>query len=252
MWYITIMSALQEVRMRVFSDTPEACQFTANLLLERIAGQPAISLLVPTGTSPEGIYELLRQQPAETFQGVSFFNFDEYCTQEAGRFRLIDPGDPQSYRRYMQERVLRSLPTIQNHFPGIENNRYPGRYDQLIRSLGGIQLALNGLGENGHIFGFNEPLSSRGSVTRLVALSESTIKTNEALTQGPVKKYAVTTGIATGMAADEVITLAFGERKAKAVKRAMRDEISSFFPATYLREHPNHLWVVDEAAASQL
>jgi len=239
--------------IEVVSDYEALSQTAAQWVLSKIAQTPKASLLVPTGTTPEGLYALLAEQPADTFEGVTFFNLDEYCEPDGENgYRLLDREDDRSYRYYMTHHILGSLPTIRSFFPEIENIDRPGSYDKLIEENGGIDLVINSMGEDGHVFGFNIPGSASDSVTRLIQLNESTRAVNEGLTGTTIPTHAISTGIATGLAAREVITILSGVRKADILRRAVWDDISTAIPATVLRQHPNHTFIVDEAAASKL
>jgi 6-phosphogluconolactonase/glucosamine-6-phosphate isomerase/deaminase len=59
-----------------------------NGYLDKIAQTPKAKLLVPTGTTPEGLYALLAEQPQATFDGVTFFNLDEYCEPDSIDYRF--------------------------------------------------------------------------------------------------------------------------------------------------------------------
>jgi glucosamine-6-phosphate deaminase len=241
------------VAIEVVRDYEALSQTAAKWVLSKVAQTPETRLLVPTGTTPEGLYALLSEEPQETFDGVTFFNLDEYCEpDDENGYRFLDEEDTRSYRHYMSSHILRALPTIRSFFPGIENVDAPGSYDRLISNSGGIDLAINSIGEDGHVFGFNIPGSAFDSVTRLIQLNESTRTVNEGLTGATIPTHAISTGIATGLAAREVITILAGERKADILRRVVWDDISPAIPATVLRQHPNHTFIVDEAAASKL
>jgi glucosamine-6-phosphate deaminase len=221
--------------------------------LNKLAQVPGYTLLVPTGTTPEGFYALLAEQPSTTFDGVTFYNLDEYCEPDGkGGYKLLDPEDDRSYQYYMAQHVLNAQPSIRSVFPGIENVDEPGTYDKLIAANGGIDLAINSIGEDGHTFGFNIPGSTFDSVTHLTELNEGTRAVNQGLTGQAVPAHAISAGISTGMQARQVITLLTGERKADILRKAVWDNVSIEIPATILRTHPNHLFVIDEAAASKL
>jgi glucosamine-6-phosphate deaminase len=248
-----MLEIINGARIEVASDYETLSQTAAKWVLSKVAQTPEAKLLVPTGTTPEGLYALLAEQRQETFDGATFFNLDEYCEPDSeDGYRLLDEEDPRSYRKYMLNHILKSLPTIRSFFPGIENVDMPGSYDRLISDSGGIDLAINSVGEDGHVFGFNIPGSAFDSVTRLIQLNESTRAVNEGLTGTTIPTHAISTGLATGLAAREVITLLSGARKADILRHAVWDVVSTAIPATVLRQHQNHTFIVDEAAASKL
>ncbi len=239
-------------KVEIVSDYDALSQAAARLILDTLANVPKASLLVPTGTSPEGLYGLLVEHSPDTFAGVTFYNLDEYCQETGDGYTLLDPSDTQSYHYYMNNHILDKIPSIQSFFPGTDNIDNPGTYDALIAANGGIDLAINSIGEDGHVFGFNMPGSAFDSVTRLVQLSEDTQRVNQGLTGSSVPTHAISAGMATGMQSRQVVTLLSGERKAEILRKAIWDDINPALPATALRQHPNHLFIVDEAAASKL
>ena len=119
-----------------------------------------------------------------------------------------------------------------------------------ITDIGGIDLWLIGIGSNGHI-GFNEPGSSRKSRTRLVNLSDTTITDNSRFfdKEIDVPTQAITVGIATIMEARKILLLATGKNKSRAINAALNEPIGPNCPASFLRQHPDCTFLVDEAAA---
>ena len=127
------------------------------------------------------------------------------------------------------------------------------RYDELIRSLGHIDLQLLGLGRNGHI-GFNEPCDYFVKPTHVVNLSQSTIDANSRFfaSENDVPKQAITMGIGCIMAAKRVLLIANGSDKADAVYRAFCGPINPNCPASILQLHNDVVLVGDEKALSRL
>jgi glucosamine-6-phosphate deaminase len=184
-----------------------------------------------------------------SFANATFFNLDEYLG--------LAPDHEASYHVYMKE-----------HFYGlidadparvfVPDGTAPDpeaeceRYEAAIREAGGIDVCVLGIGRNGHI-GFNEPGAPFDSRTRVVALSESTRKVNAAdfeVDRAPER--AITAGMATIFDSKSVLLLASGTNKAGAVAAAVEDEVSESMPASMLRNHPNAVLFLDEAAASDL
>ena len=127
-------------------------------------------------------------------------------------------------------------------------------YEKRIESAGGIDLFLGGVGEDGHL-AFNEPFSSMSSRTRIKTLTEDTILVNSRFFGGDVNqvpKLALTVGVATVLSAQEVIVLAFGSKKARAVKEGVEGAYSHQWTITGLQTHRHGILVTDEAAAGEL
>ena len=221
-------------------------RLAAARILEAAKCSHRINILVPTGTTPEGVYAILRGH-RDLLKQATFWNMDEYFEGK----RLISRRHPASYRRYMHERLFRQV-KAKSYFPTARDIQHPGAYDALIRKRGGIDLCLNAIGEDGHTFGFNFPGSSFRSRTRLVKIPPDTREVNEQLTGLKTPKHAVTAGISTGMQAKEVICIVSGLRKAKILRKVLFSPVSKKIPATILREHSNCCWIVDREAARLL
>jgi glucosamine-6-phosphate deaminase len=187
-----------------------------------------------------------------SFKNVITFNLDEYHPME--------PDSIQSYVRFMREQLFDhiDIPVTNYHIPDgtltIEKiPEFCRDYEAKIEKLGGFDFYLLGIGRNGHI-GFNEPGSVINSKTRLMTL-DITTKIDAAIDFGgleKVPKRAITLGIDKIMQAKRIVLLAWGEHKAQSVAKAVEGPITSDIPATYLQQHPNTLFILDETAASLL
>ena len=140
------------------------------------------------------------------------------------------------------------------HLPnGMEpdSNKECERYEELIRSLGGVDLQLLGMGHNGHI-GFNEPGQAFETGTHCVDLQESTIEANKRFfaSAEDVPRQAYTMGIKTIMQAKKILVVVSGEDKAEIVKKAFFGPVIPGVPASILQMHNNVILVGDEAALS--
>ena len=208
-----------------------------------------------TGSTPIGIYrELIRLHRDEGlhFSNVVTFNLDEYYP--------MPPDSLHSYHRFMRENFFEhvDLDPRNVNLPRGDISRdavsaHCRDYERAIRDAGGIDFQILGIGQTGHI-GFNEPGSSIGSRTRLVALDTITRRTAAADFFGieNVPPEAITMGVATILEAREIALLATGEHKAAIVKRAVEGDVDRSVAATYLQRHPNATVYLDIAAAAEL
>lgn len=121
-------------------------------------------------------------------------------------------------------------------------------YRELIEETG-LDLALVGLGRNGHL-GMNEPGSTSDSRTRVVELAKSTASGAAAYGASVRPTWGITVGIAELLEARELWLVVTGEHKADVLRRALADPVGSDVPATFLREHPNAIVLADAAAAT--
>ena len=216
--------------------------------------QPCI-LGLATGSSPKGLYaELVRLHKEEglSFKNVVSFNLDEYYPME--------PDSVNSYVRFMKEQLFDHIDILSEncHIPDgtltkEEIRPYCDQYEAKIKALGGIDLQILGIGGNGHI-GFNESGSLQNSKTRLVALDHITRVAASGDFSGleNTPRTAITLGVKKIMEAKRVILLAWGERKSNIIKASTEEEVTSRVPASYLQEHNNATFILDQAAASKL
>ena len=201
----------------------------------------------------EAVYDkliLATTRKAVPVRELLTFNLDEYWG--------LAPNHPASYRSYMNARLFGPagipmertfLPLANAADPELESDAY----EQKIREVGGIDLQLLGIGQNGHI-GFNEPTSSLASRTRLKTLTESTRRANrQYFEEGEeTPKYAITMGIGTILDARQCLLLATGSNKADAVSRMIEGPLGAHCPASALQLHPKATVVLDADAASAL
>ncbi len=231
----------------------DAARLVARIIAHELQANPHLVLGLATGRTMESVYRFLVEMHVR--DGLDFslcrtFNLDEY---------LGLPGDhPQSYRRYMEERLFRHvnidlrntyLPDGMAEDPDAECLAYEAK----IERAGGIDLQLLGIGRAGHI-GFNEPLSALMSRTRVKALSPTTIEQNAPLFDNPdeVPRRALTMGVGTILDSRRCLLLATGAEKAEIIAKAVEGPITAMISATTLQLHPHCTVIVDEAAAGLL
>jgi glucosamine-6-phosphate deaminase len=220
----------------------EMSRAAADLFLAQVKEKPAGVLGLATGSSPIGLYKNLAASKAD-FSEVRTVNLDEYCG--------ISPDNPQSYRYFMNENLFThiNINPQNTHVPdGMAANpdSEAERYEQLIESLGEIDLQLLGMGHNGHI-GFNEPAEEFIAATHRVYLAEQTIKANARFFESPeeVPTSAITMGIRTIMQARRIVVIASGSEKTNILKKALYGAITPRVPASVLQLHRNLTVVTD-------
>ena len=243
----------------VFSTSNQAARHIA-LQIEEIIKQNLIQgkftvLGLPTGSTPVGLYrELIRMHKIEglDFSKVITFNLDEYYP--------LDSTHPQSYRRWMRETFFDhvNIPDNQINIPdgtlAFEKiEEFCINYEKKIRQAGGLDLQLLGIGRTGHM-GFNEPGSTRHSRTRLATLDAVTRRDAAQAFFGEenVPLRALTMGVGTIMDARKVILMAYGEHKAPIVAKALEGPVSENVTASFLQEHQDATYILDQAASKSL
>lgn len=218
----------------------------ADEVVEVLAAEPEAVCALPTGRTPLGLYAQLRARAtsgAVSCESASWFDLDEYVGVGADddlsyahfvRTQLLDPvGVPESRMRLLRGDAL-------------DLQAECGDYDEAIAQAGGIDLAILGLGTNGHI-AFNEPGSAWDLNTHVVELSVETRAANSPVAgKSAVPRYGVTMGIATLREARAILLLVAGPSKRNALEALRRGVPDRGWPVTSLLEHPN-LTVIAEA-----
>ena len=250
--------SIEKVPVRVFFTSEEASKAVALEIASLIKdkndkGQFAV-LGLATGSTPKKVYAALVRLYKEeglSFKNVITFNLDEYYG--------IKTNAVQSYRSFMNRHLFDhvNIDAANIHIPDAEIpkkeiKKHCQEYEELIESNGGIDLQLLGIGINGHI-GFNEPGSGLFSKTRLVSLDNSTRIANafEFQNISQVPRMAITVGIHTILKAKKIILLAWG-MKAEIIAKSAEGPITEQIPASYLQQHQDCVFVIDEEAAAEL
>ena len=256
---IDLTDSFEKIPVKIYPDLNQGSRFVAQeiatLIRDKQNKKEFCVLGLATGSTPKTLYaELVRMHKEEklSFKNVITFNLDEYYP--------IDNSALQSYNRFMQinlfDHVDIKLKNI--HIPNGEIKKEDIKahcleYEKKIKDAGGIDLQVLGIGNNGHI-GFNEPGSGIYSKTRLITLDNSTRIANayEFANISEVPRLAITMGIGTILRSKKIILMAWGSGKAPVIKKAVEDDDTEYVPASLLQNHDNVLFVVDEAAASEL
>jgi len=249
----------EKIPTTIFQDSAEAsikvALEIADLIKKRDQESKKVVLGLATGSTPVAVYdELVRlhHEDGLSFRNVITFNLDEYYP--------IKPDSLQSYVRFMNEHLFDhiDIPKNQIHIPDgtiseEDVSSYCGKYEELIREAGGIDIQLLGIGRTGHI-GFNEPGSRPDSPTRLITLDQVTRKdaASDFFGEEYVPRRAITMGVGTILKAKKIYLMAWGEGKSEMIRQTVEGEIKESIPASYLQKHPNTTIVVDEAASAKL
>ncbi len=227
----------------------ELSRKAANLISAQVILKPDSVLGLATGSTPVGTYQQLVEWYRKgdiDFSQASSVNLDEYCG--------LSPEHDQSYRYFMNTNFFDhiNLPKERTFVPdGTNPNPEEAcrAYDEIIRSMGGIDLQLLGIGGNGHI-GFNEPCDTYIRDTHQVTLTEETREANARFFSSldEVPTHAYTMGIGSIMSAKKILLLASGSAKAQALHDSLYGPITPQVPASILQLHPDVIVVADEDA----
>lgn len=209
---------------------------------------------LPTGSTPLGTYKALIdlfKQGKVSFKNVVTFNMDEYVG--------IAEDHPESYHCFMFENFFNHIDIKKENINILDGNATNleaecERYEAKIKSYGGIELFMGGMGADGHL-AFNIPGSSIQSRTRLVDLNYDTIVANSRFFDNDlsqVPKQALTVGVQTVLDSKEVLVLVSGYKKARALQNVVENGINHMWTLSALQMHPNGIIVCDEDATMEL
>ncbi|SFD52686.1 glucosamine-6-phosphate deaminase [Algibacter lectus] len=249
----------EKIHNVIFESSQDAsiivAQEIATLIKEKSAANKPCVLGLATGSSPIKVYEeLVRMHKEEglSFANVVSFNLDEYYP--------MDKNNIQSYYYFMHEHLFNHvdiLPENVNVPNGTVSpedlHQYCIDYENKITELGGLDFQLLGIGRTGHV-GFNEPGSHFNSRTRSIILDHITRADAAPSFLGidNVPRKAITMGVGTVRSAKRIVLLGWGLNKASILKETIEGEITGQVPATYLQEHDNTTFVLDQGAAAEL
>ena len=234
-------------------DYKDMSRKAANIISAQVIMKPNCVLGLATGSTPIGTYDQLVE-----WYNKGDLDFSEVTTVNLDEYNGLPRTNDQSYYYFMHQHLFDRV-NIDPERTNVPNGMEPdaekecGRYEELIRSLGGVDLQLLGLGHNGHI-GFNEPGEAFEKETHCVDLTESTIEANKRFfaSADDVPKQAYTMGIKTIMQAKKILIVVNGENKADIVERAFFGPVTPEVPASILQLHNDVTLVGDEAALAKI
>jgi glucosamine-6-phosphate deaminase len=237
------------MRIQVVADERALAVVAADVICEAVQSREDSVMALPTGITPIHAYAEIASRVARGIAdlgGVTVYAVDEFVGVTAAT-----PGTNTVFYRDHLTFPLRAL-----HVPdpsAEDPDEHIRSFALAIERDGGIDFCLLGVGVNGHV-AFNEPGSARDSRARVVDLAPSSREVHAATFGSPdaVPDRGMTLGIADLMAARTVLVLASGAHKAPIVRDAIEGPETAGVPASWLREHGDLTWLLDEAAASRL
>ncbi|MDR2802705.1 MAG: glucosamine-6-phosphate deaminase [Treponema sp.] len=223
----------------------------ASFIQAQLNVKPESVLGLATGSSPVGLYDVLVQHYKDgevDFSRTKTVNLDEY--------KGLPPDNEQSYRYFMQKHLFSrvNIDIANTYVPNglaVNPDEECARYDCVIERLGGIDLQLIGIGNNGHI-GFNEPADDFPVKTHLAQLAQKTVEANKRFFKNidEVPRAAFTMGIGAIMSAAAVLLIVSGKEKAAILKESFYGPVTPRIPASVLQFHRNVILVADSDALS--
>ncbi len=247
------------MRIIIRKNYDQLSEWLADYVVERInnfgpSKEKPFVLGLPTGSSPLGTYKKLIEKNKSgevSFKNVVTFNMDEYVG--------LPEDHDQSYHYFMWENFFNhiDIPKENVHIlDGMADDleKECEEYEEQIKSFGGIELFLGGIGPDGHI-AFNEPGSSLVSRTRIKTLNFNTIKANSRFFNNDINKVpkmALTVGVGTVMDAREVAVIINGLHKARALRQVVEEGINHMWTVSMIQMHERAVIVTDDEATMEL
>lgn len=227
----------------------EMSRKAANIIAAQMVLKPNSVLGLATGSTPVGTYQNLIEANKNgdiDFSEITTINLDEY--------QGLDADHDQSYRYFMNDNLFNHV-NIRKECTYVPDGTIGDAqkackaHEDIIRTSGGIDLQLLGIGGNGHI-AFNEPCDHFPAETHVVTLTEETREANSRFFASidDVPTHAYTMGIGSIMSAKKILLLANGEAKAQALYDTIYGPITPQVPASVLQLHPDVTIIADEAA----
>lgn len=231
-------------------DAHDAAAARAADLVAAAVDAGARVLALPTGRTMMAVYDALVQRPID-WQRLTTFNLDEFAT--------LAPSHPGSFRAYMEAQLFGRVPLPASAIEFLRGDAADleaecSRYEAAIDAAGGLDLALLGLGTNGHV-AFNEPAEVLHAGIHVETLLEATRRANAGDFAGEwraVPAQALTIGMRHLLQARRLVVVATGPSKAEVVAAAFAGPLTTRCPASWLQTHRDVTLVLDAAAARGL
>ncbi len=223
----------------------------AQLIRKAIEEKGCANIILATGTSQfETLNQLIAQEGID-WSNVVMFHLDEYIG--------LPITHPASFRKYLQERVLSKLPQLKAAY--LINGETDAQAEcERIGSLiskNPIDVALVGIGENGHL-AFNDPPADFETEQPYIIVELDEACRKQQLGEGwfnyfeEVPKQAISMSVKQILKSKHIICSVLDERKALAVKNSLEQSISNLYPATILQQHPDCTCYLDQFSSALL
>lgn len=237
------------MRLIVTDDYAALSRAGADLLVTLIAAKPTATTVLATGETPLGAYAELAAR-----HGRGEIDASRLRAVQLDEYLGLAPDDRRSLYGWMRRAFLDPLgiapaTVVRLHGDAGDPLAACRVYDAAVRAAGGLDLAVLGLGPNGHL-GFNEPPAGPDVPTRVVSLSEESVRSNARYWGGrdQVPRAALTAGMSTLLAARQTVLLVSGAHKRAILHRVMAGPVTPDVPASYLQRASNVTVIADAAA----
>jgi glucosamine-6-phosphate deaminase len=215
---------------------------------EVLASKDQAAIIIATGSSQFKTLETLISSQDIDWSRVILFHLDEYIG--------LPESHAASFRKYIRARFLHHLPGLTQYYliDGEKNIQEElNRLNQIIQNHP-IDLALVGIGENGHL-AFNDPPANFETKEPYIVVNLDNACRQQQVNEGwfatiqNVPAQAISMSIHQILLSRKIICSVPDARKAVAVRNTVQEPISPFYPATALRLHTNCSLYLDAASA---
>ena len=228
-----------------------AGQEAANLIRSAIEKSCQANVILATGTSQfETLNQLITEKDID-WSKVVMFHLDEYIG--------LPITEPASFRKYLKERFLAKVPALKASYL-INGEADPEEERRRLKSIieqHPIDVALVGIGENGHL-AFNDPpadfdteepylIVDLDEKCRMQQFGEGWFKSVD-----DVPSQAISMSVKQIMKSKHIICSVPDSRKAQAVRDSLEQPVSNLFPASILQLHPSCSFYLDKSSATLL
>jgi glucosamine-6-phosphate deaminase len=237
--------------LSIVPDAAAMSAAAADIVAKTVRDKPEAVVSVPTGSTPLGMFDVLAARAARgeiDFSRVRLVCLDEYVG--------VTPADPNSLTGWLRHAFIERVGIAPQHVVALPATAGDLRgaaeqFEDAITALGGLDLAVLGLGPNGHV-AYNEPGSAADSRTREVKLTSESRAQASAYWEGtvPVPESALTIGVGTLLAARHIVLIVSGDAKAAMLRRALAEPMTAAVPASWLRLAGPRLEIIADAAAA--
>lgn len=237
------------MKVIVAADAAELGRKAADYVVTAVQAKPDRSIIFPTGKTPVGLYKELiarYQQGAFEPSQLRVFMLDEYVG--------VGIDDPRSLHGWLQRELFAPLAIRAEQItalPGdaVDLDQACRDYEAAVHAAGGIDLAILGLGPNGHI-GYNDPPAAGDAPTRVLQLSQSSLDTcaRDWGADVPLLPQAITAGMDLLLAAQQKLLIVSGESKQQILYKSLLGRLTPEVPASYLQQSEGVTVMVDKAA----
>jgi glucosamine-6-phosphate deaminase len=237
----------------ILAEETDVHRQAADLFHSIVSTQSKTTAVLALGNTPMGMYSLLSERKQRgTFDtsGLHVFQLDDY--------EYLTEDDDRSLIRWLKQSILdpwgipeEHIVTLRQNRSAADNERVFSAYERAVREAGGFDIAVLGLGQNGHL-GFNEPPSTPDSRTRRVTLTHESIQSS-ALYWGGVERVppgGITAGLDLLLESRHLLLLVTGRSKRDILHRTVLGPVTPDVPASYIQNHPQVTILVDRAAWS--